>query len=92
MNEELIAEGRACMVNAIAAYAEGFGLLQGEVTEEFLREAGEACAELEALIPIFKSMWTATNMLTGKNMTFMEWIEFTMQHGDMRKMFGAGAD
>jgi hypothetical protein len=92
MNEELIAEGRGYFVNAVAAYAEGFGLLNREVDQEFLEKVEDAAASLEALVPVFKSMWTATNLLSGKNMTFMEWLEFTMEKGDIGKMFGAGPD
>ena len=78
---DLLEEGRASIVNGLVSYGQHFGLLQeDDITESLLGEIGEYLEGLEALIPVFVSMYEMTKKMSGNpDLTFMEWIQMLGQ-------------
>jgi hypothetical protein len=74
---ELIAEGRASIVNGIVAYGEAFGLLrQDEITEALFEDLSLYVESIESLMPVLISMYEMTKKLSGNpDLSFMEWLE-----------------
>ena len=87
-NQELLNEGRACLINALLAYGEGFGVLAPEEIDEDLMETlNEGISAMEALMPVLIAMWEMSNKLTGEEMSFIEFLTEVAE-----KKFGGGAD
>lgn len=75
-NEELMREGRSYMTNGIVSYACAFGIMQEEdIDQDTLSTIDGMLESLEAVMPVFVSMWEMTNKLSGANMSFFEWLE-----------------
>lgn len=81
MERDYIEEGRASLINALVAYGIGFNLLSEEdIDQDLLSELSEFCESLEAIVPMFASMYEATKKISGNpDLTFMEWIQMLGQ-------------
>lgn len=87
-DQELLNEGRACLVNALLAYGEGFKVLAPEeITEDLMETLNEGITAIEALMPVLIAMWEMSNKVTGQEMSFIEFLEEVAE-----KKFGGGAD
>jgi hypothetical protein len=87
-NQELLNEGRACLVNAILAYGEGFKVMAPEeITEDLMETLNEGITAIEAMMPVLIAMWEMSNRLTGQEMSFIEFLTEVAE-----KKFGGGAD
>ena len=76
MNQELIKEARAYIVNGLLAYGEAFELLPEEnIDQETVNKINEALEQVEAIIPVLVSMWEMTKKISGEDISFMEWLE-----------------
>lgn len=77
MNEGIIKEGRAYIINGLLAYGEGFGVLaREEITQELMEDLDEGLETIEAAIPVFISLWEMSNKLKDKDeqQTFLEFL------------------
>ena len=86
-NQELLNEGRACLINSLLAYGDGFGVLApDEITEDLMETINEGISTVEALMPVLIAMWEMRNKVSGDEVTF---VEFLME---VAEKYGAGPD
>ena len=75
-NQELLNEGRACLINALLAYGEGFGVLAPEqITEALMEDINAGISTIETFMPVLVSMWEMNNKVTGEDISFIEFLD-----------------
>jgi len=92
MNEGVIKEGRAYIINGLLAYGEGFGVLAPEeIPQELMEDLDEGLETIEAAIPVLISLWEMSNKLKDKDeqQTFLEFLaEILKDRQDKHGLFG----